>query len=426
MKLEDFAQVMQEIRDLDVSMVDYLSPRNYEIAKEEFLADARLRKPNFEYDEYDLSDREKELSEVSKRLARKNDDAFERMAQEYLSVVNMHLWTLKQMQLYRYFVKRNQSNVSEIRLRQKLLAQCNGILHHAPNETYYHWLLNDTAEAKKLFEPDPEIRQRFRELVESKWKKSLARVDLKREVYQPEEVCALANAVLQEDLGFETDFRAELNAQRKLMNINQLKHIFELPVERSNGGYTPEVVRSLVLGHETFGHIYRTAFMWLKHSELAMRLPGYEVFEEGVTMCLEQALSDNITVGIPTSVENYIINGLAYCDKLDFRDTFEKYCDYYRARMAIAELDQKTVNAIFGRVARCFRGTGDVPWTASIVYFEGPLLVWQYIERLIDQPERLWRNLFEAGKTDPTLPLHRNLLKAYGWNEDDLLPSAVV
>lgn len=76
----------------------------------------------------------------------------------------------------------------------------------------------------------------------------------------------------------------------------------------------------------------------------------------------------------------------------------------------------------FKLAERCFRGTGEIPLMQDLTYYNGQVKVWRYIEALIDEPEKLWRNLFEAGKTDPTNPLHQELLKTVGWRDTDFGP----
>lgn len=200
------------------------------------------------------------------------------------------------------------------------------------------------------------------------------------------------------------------------MGINQLEHIFEIPAKRANGKFTPKNLRNKVLGHELFGHVYRAAYICPKHPELAITLPCYEVFEEGVTKCIEQALGKGYEI---SGMESYLLCGMAYCDQLDFRGVFERYLSHRKKQKPDKEITQKTIDTIFSRTNRAFRGTGDIPWTASTVYFNGPHKVWPFIEKLLDQPEKLWHLMFESGKTDPTLTAHQELLKCYGYTDED-------
>lgn len=150
--------------------------------------------------------------------------------------------------------------------------------------------------------------------------------------------------------------------------------------------------------------------MQAKHPEIGIPLPGYDTFEEGVTKCIEQALRGNYE---SAGAVSYNVCGAAFCDKLTFREAFDRHCEYVRIRNASVALSEKAINAAFARTTRAFRGTGDIPWSASTVYFDGPEKVWPFIEEHIDEPEVLWKLLFESGKTDPTLESHRKLLELY-------------
>ena len=65
----------------------------------------------------------------------------------------------------------------------------------------------------------------------------------------------------------------------------------------------------------------------------------------------------------------------------------------------------------FDEARRCFRGFGELISGKDLLYLTGNTQAWIYIERHLNQPEWLWRNLFERGKTDPENPKHMRMLQ---------------
>ncbi len=390
-----------EVHACDVDLVRYMTPNNFATAEREFLTSQRSIMPNFTYDHYDFNGQLAKLSEIDHQLDDEQSGLHPAQVQiisEYLAEVKLKLENLMTMQRYREERDSGASQASLAPLR-KSIEDANVRLNGLPEPDVYRCLLeNPTAKNTVGFVPEPELIQKFREIFENKWAKSFTRIDKAKYKYSAQEVCDLVNTIIREDFEFKTDFYAEVDEKKTGMNVDQIDHILNVPLYRSNGDFTPETVRRIVLGHETFGHLYRAAFMQSKYPEIGIPLPGYITFEEGVTKCIEQALSGKFEA---PGVESYVICGLAACDKLNFKEAFDRYCEYARIRRASPALSEKDLRIIFARTARAFRGTGDIPWSNSIVYFTGPDKVWQFIDRNIDNPELLWRKMFESGKTDP-------------------------
>lgn len=411
-QLNNFTDFMTAIHKHEVDLPTYMTPNNFDTAREEFLANPELEKPNFVYDPYDFTENLRELEEIRWQFSEvpaAGIHASQRaIIAQYLKTVQAKLDTLTMMQTYRSNergAKKAVCNAATLGVRQGNLD-----LNRVPEIPTYEYLLNNPTVKTLGFTPKPETIQKFRELTEQKWSKSFARIDMEESEYTPQEVCDLVNTVIWEDFGFETDFRAEVDEKKALMNVDQTRHVLDIPAKRVNGKFSPQTIRDKVLGHELFGHVYRAAYMQAKHPELSIPLPGYDTFEEGVTKCMEQALNGKCEI---LGADSYVICGLAYCDSLTFRGAFDSFCEYKVAKNGGKELSPKAINTIFSRTARAFRGTGEVSWTASTVYFNGPAKVWPFIEANIDEPEKLWHLLFESGKTDPTLSSHQNLLRLY-------------
>lgn len=420
---QSFYDLMEAVRSCDVDMPTYMSPNNFDEAMAEFFRNSDLRTPNFTYDSYDFTEKRLKLEEIREAIRNGTvadyglEAAQSNLLCKYASEVHAKLADLHLIQAYREAKQSGASKEELIGIRTHI-EDFNKILNGLPDEKLYRQLINDPSLKGVGFVPDPVVVQRFGALLEQRWGKSLSRIDNTKTEYTTEEVCDLANTVLKEDFDFETDFRAVIDLKKKGMNVNQLEHVLELPAIRANGPYKPKIIRKKVLGHEMFGHLYRAAcIIYLGFQELAMLLPGYEIFEEGVTKCIEQALGDGYSINDPA--DHYVVCGAALHDGLDFRATLEKLNEYRKAKEPDKEVTDRKMTARFQRVTRAFRGTGEIPWTATTIYLDGPRKVWPLITALIDQPEKLWKLLFESGKTDPTLASHQELLKCYGWTDDD-------
>ncbi len=51
---------------------------------------------------------------------------------------------------------------------------------------------------------------------------------------------------------------------------------------------------------------------------------------------------------------------------------------------------------------------------SNLVYYNGQIQAWKYIEENIDDLDKLEKTLFRSGKTDPTNPLHQKILESIG------------
>ena len=112
--------------------------------------------------------------------------------------------------------------------------------------------------------------------------------------------------------------------------------------------------------------------------------------EEGLAKACEQAIDgkydDICTV-------RYLAIGLAQVCGKNFRQTYEIL---WRMEHLISGRSKEDC---FSIVQRVFRGTGVLPINTDLIYYRGYVLVWQYIEKHIDDPD-LIKTLFLSGKND--------------------------
>ena len=154
--------------------------------------------------------------------------------------------------------------------------------------------------------------------------------------------------------------------------------------------------------------------------ELSQGLPGGDEFEEGLVLCVEQVMSSQYqTQGWWRALSYYVDIGLAEFHHYDFRDILELrqkldflagcWRDEPRAERRMRY--ERAYEHAFTEVLRCFWGANELVPTKNIRYLQGNIRVWQYIERNLKWPDRLYRNLFQHGRTDPENPMHQRFVK---------------
>lgn len=233
------------------------------------------------------------------------------------------------------------------------------------------------------------------------------------------EVVNLLNQILR--MSCQTRFEADLATQRSSILVDQAERRILIPAQREPRTYTREEVLTLVLGHEFGTHVMRSLpYEWGHLPLLSTGLPGSERFEEGLAVCVEQALTGQYrTRALWRALSHYVNIGLATFLDYDFRKVLEtrwrlNFLAESRADEPQAEQRLRYEAAYaraFDEARRCFRGFGELISGKDLLYLTGNTQAWIYIERHLNQSEWLWRNLFERGKTDPENPKHMRMLQ---------------
>ena len=154
--------------------------------------------------------------------------------------------------------------------------------------------------------------------------------------------------------------------------------------------------------------------------QLRCGLPEGDEFEEGLALCVEQALSGRYqTRGWWRALSHYVNIGFAMLKQFDFREIMElrQKLNFLAGRCpGESQLEREvrqrqSYQRAFSEAQRCFWGAQELVSTRNLCYLRGNIRAWQYIERNLEDPDRLWQTLFECGKTDPENLRHRLLLK---------------
>lgn len=445
-----FTTRMKVLEALERDVISAITPTNTEAAKKEFLANPELEHPNFEYGRLeDYSEERRILRDLGFLQVNSNPELRKIVMQQTLDL-EQQLLIAGEMRSYqetgillkptlKYWIQKTWGKPKMETFRSLLAMALAGIrqkdlvpedfelLEKLREEFGMTWEEVETLVGENGGETeakvDPELLAKFRRLLGMHWSEILTKFPLNardERNFTAEEVRDILTEIIQEHLPEAREFRAVVTPERTGINCDQEKKLIELPLTRAKGPYTQEVIKATLIGHELMTHVMRRCRVEEKYPELATRLAGYLEFEEGLATAVEHALKWDAKI---SGTDHYLVIGMAVLLGMNFRETFEACRDLSFLRKVKREDDavtralkmQRAENDAFRRVTRCFRGTGIVPLTKDLVYYNGQRKVWSYIESLIDKdPEKLWRNLFERGKTDPTNPLHRKVIKAVG------------
>lgn len=447
-----FAEAMARLEQAGPELVTELTPVNAKTAQEKFLADEAMARPDFVYD--DATDYAEGTRKVITLLRRFEQEDFSEMQMEVLKASAEQLRKkyamLTEIRAYRREAKGLSTNLilqysidlfgrpdeqiyrslwaERLKVLTKRLMRCEqqGALRlvDAKMLTRLECVLPLVMSAQgEVFTPQPGTVTKLRDFCWQRWRKTLERIDLKK-VYTPEEVCELLNTIFREDFPYPVKWEAVISENKTALNTNQIKRQYEIPRHRAKGPYTGKVILSIIIGHELLVHVARREYAEEYYPDLAVPLPDYLEFEEGLAKAVEQALGDGFE---RNGIDHYLTAGMAFYDHLSFREIFEIQRDQLFLQdiepndtpELRAQKKQKAVNEAYRLTFRCLRGTGAVPLTNNLVYYNGTVRAWQYIEERIDQPEKLEKMLFCSGKTDPTDALHQKMLLSLGWTEAD-------
>ena len=267
---------------------------------------------------------------------------------------------------------------------------------------------DDSTEKIERFRPSKETVEWMHSVAESLYGGMLSHVPT-QEVFTPKETKTIFEAIIREEFseaaeGWTVDIEGA-----KSINVKSAEKRIIIPEDRGNLTY--QDVRRLVV-HELGVHVLRAITGGETNLDpLRQGLNGYYDAEEGLGVVMEQALMGKFKeAGIPA----YITAGLAYCDGLDFRDTYEvkwhlSVLEAAKDGRVIGELDiAKAKKTAYGSVVRSFRGTDELPWFKDLAYYNGAIEMWKHLEKIKGDDIKFMFILM--GKADPANINHERIM----------------
>lgn len=420
----DFVTISHEIAGTDVTVYERLNPTNSQAAKEEFLADPNLTRPNYEYGNLDETEVGRNLEEL-KRID------YEIQSVDWPSGQKLTLGVLADDNR-----RKNEFLAANIAYNQATDPEEKAALaerHHEANEALYGKADEDTFyallrekisginyeslsdENKKIydqlmeeigpmpetaverFRPKPETVERFGELVNYFFEGFLMHVPDDKKSFTSEEMVGMINEIIDEEFDDETiPYHAELKTTATNASANHEERRLYFPEGET---YTAARAKALIV-HELGTHVMR-AIPYIGNNlvNLSKSMPGGEEFDEGIAKSVEQAINGKYE---DSGIDHYLNIGLATFKGKNFREVYDIQCK-------LKQLTGSKTDKVFNAVQRCFRGTGELVNNKDLVYYNGANNVWKYIEEHIDDPE-LFDHLFLTGKTNYEDPDQERLI----------------
>ena len=406
--------------DIDVLyMLDNTNPS----AKAEFIENSDLVRPNNEYGNLDInlvSNNLELIASTLKELESKNIDDFDCSVLKYLLMYNYRKNALVfATHKYNIGVFSGDTMLPALAYAQK---KANVDLYGRPNPTTFYHILqkklsqidycSDNTKALDIvksirqpsvsnssapFSPSQEVFDKFSEQLKSFMNYILKYIPAHKEFLTPHEVCNIANVILEKELSHIADgWCAVVLPEASYSSVMPLDKKIVFPGKRSKGDFSIKDACA-VLVHEIGTHFFRAANAErFSFKPLAIGLPDYESFEEGLATACEQVIRGAFRhPGEP----HYLSIGLSTFLNYNFREVYDIRC-------AIDALSHNlNKQQCFDSVQRSFRGTGILTNNKDLVYYNGAEKAWRYISDHINDPNLIY-NLFYCGKTDMTNPQH--------------------
>lgn len=268
----------------------------------------------------------------------------------------------------------------------------------------YHELMELLKDVKLIpaerYQPKPETVETFSALMREYMTPIVANLPSDRKI-SIEELAALMHETLRDNTDESSEWDAEYQPNRIVANANQHRKKLEMPGKRPKNILT-YLEACKLKSHEEGVHAMRGIPYEKTQIEMFRTgMPDYEAFEEGVAKAAEQAYEGKYEDANP---ERYIAIGLASFEGMNFRQVFE----ILKRLMSLVDGKDQTKLA-FTTTQRAFRGTDDLSNNKDMIYYNGNVKFWKYVEKHLDDPE-LFDHLFLYGKSDASNPEHERIM----------------
>jgi hypothetical protein len=263
--------------------------------------------------------------------------------------------------------------------------------------------------SKKIerFSPSDGTVEWMHEVVESLYGGMLQHVP-EQEKFTVAEVQSIFTDIIKNEFGEAAKgWRVDIEAAQSI-NVKTTEKRIVIPENRADISYSD--LRCLIV-HEIGVHMLRSV-MGSETDILPLKngLSDYYDAEEGLALVMEHALKGKYVEG---GVEAYITAGLAYCDKKDFRDTYEIKWRLAALKSAkksgqiTGDIIAKAKETAYSSVVRSMRGTDELPWFKDLAYFNGAADMWQYLEK--NKGDDIKFTFVLMGKVDPSSIKHQRI-----------------
>lgn len=269
--------------------------------------------------------------------------------------------------------------------------------------------LPDVGEKDERFIPSEQTISNMHEIAEYMYGGMLSHIPEDKDSFIPDEVAEIFRNIITDEFGgAAADWRVEV-ADAASINVIASDKLIKIPKNRKH--MNTETLRGLI-AHELGVHMLRSiAGGDTDLPVLKTGLNDYYDSEEGLGKVMEQAVNGKF---VESGVPYYLIAGLMYFDKKDFRDTYEimwriKYLEAVgKGDVADESTETAAKDGAYKSVFRITRGTDSLPWFKDLAYYNGTSKMWRYLENTRGDYEEFM--LIFLGKADPARYEHRRIL----------------
>lgn len=408
-----YNDIIKVLNDTQVDVIGSVT-NTYPFAKDIFMSDSTMTIPYSKYDALDIKKVEQNIILLEQTDIEKN---------------SLELWQYTMLEdLLKYNLERNKfvflnynynlnNTENKKRIKQEFY-KYDKILYGYPDMQEFLCILSHTLkkinpdlldydEAKmynellsllpeipdstnEIFRPSNNVLKRFHERAVDYYSHFLKYIP-EKEIFDLKEICKIVDEILNKEYTYSKgSWKVVYDEKRSFANVDQYKREISFPGRRNIPYYTRDKLVELII-HEVGVHFLRELpFDNVEFESLRTGLRGYETIEEGIAICLSQAVTNSFAY---SGLIHYITIGLAYFYDLNFRDVYE-------IQRRLQYLAYKTpYGRSYDSVNRAFRGTYQLVNFKDLAYYNGTIKIWNYISDHIEDP-LLFDNLLLSGKTD--------------------------
>ena len=429
-----WSAIVDTINKTDIDVIDALNNTNPD-AKEEFLARKDLSKPHNHYGNMDIKQVEWNI-DTSISLHRKLElSEFPEKKKTLAGLVLDNNLKRNRFITANYLYHHADPGGREDAVREH--KQANVALYGEPDENVFWAALSEKLSAIPvhdllredkviygellemlgpihkaeggIYRPKKETLEWFSYVVEQFYAGFLTHIPSGQQMFTIEEACAITNEIIRAELGEAAvaDGCADSDAWKAVVipdgavaSTECDQKTIRFPGKRSRGAYTREELKSIII-HELGVHALRSLpYESCRMKAFSQGLPGYEAFEEGVAKAADQAINHQYA---DFGLLHYVSIGLASVLGKNFREAYEIQCRIEHLTGG------EPAGRCFDSVQRAFRGTGELPNHKDLVYYNGAVQVWKYMEAHLYDAE-LMEHLFLCGKSSMIDKAHERMV----------------
>lgn len=257
------------------------------------------------------------------------------------------------------------------------------------------------ANPRRMYRPADSVLQRFSELANEFYAPFLRHIPADQTSFSIQDAADITAEILRDELSeYAEKWSVIVDIGRVSAAVDQEERRILFPSDRIPNTYTRLSLVNIIT-HELGVHVLRAMpYQNMQIQAFSRGLPGYETIDEGIAKLMEQGVSG---IYQESGIVHYITVGLAHFCNMNFRQIFEIQKRLQKLSGGASEI------ICYNSVQRAFRGTTALPVHKDLVYYNGAVQIWKFVEQRIDDPQ-LFDSLLLSAKTDIFNPAQMQLV----------------